>query len=553
MVEIDHVIVLVLENRSFDHMLGYLQHPDAAFDGAGKVGWSIPGWDRGQMVAASSEAKAVLPVDPDHSHDAVLEQLGVRRRRGRSRTTNVGFVKSYERKGRGLSAPSFGGLFGPLVNWWVGRAQRKTSPISGRGPLVMRCQAPERVPVLSTLALGFAVCTRWFCSVPGETWPNRNFLHAATSDGETNIDVRFYTNPTVFELLEDAGRDWRIYHDDTPQVWAFEKLWDSPDRLANWFQYSSFAEHVAAGDLPAYSFLEPNQRPPVHTLDHAPLIGDPDVSNSQHPGNNMVTNRAYDAYDSDVSTDFSRGEALIADVYEALRANPTAFARSLLLITYDEHGGLADHVPPPDDVPAPDTAPSKTGRIFSWLLHRKATAFDFRMLGPRVPAVVISPHIPAATVHTGVHDHASVPSTLRTLFAPQADPLSERDRWAQPIQALLTLDAPRTDLPDLSHHTTAAAQRVVPRGTTPAAVQPVGTAAVAEIPDHYRPLVELSEKVGDRLQAQGRYETPLALGAEPLGLRPGDPGREVTSAFARAAANARVQPSSTPSPSDPPT
>ena len=105
----------------------------------------------------------------------------------------------------------------------------------------MRCQPPERVPVLSTLALEFAVCTRWFCSVPGETWPNRNFVHSATSDGTTIIVTRFYENQTIFELLEKAGKTWRIYYDDTPQVWAFKHLWDTPDQASNWFRFADFA------------------------------------------------------------------------------------------------------------------------------------------------------------------------------------------------------------------------------------------------------------------------------------------------------------------------
>jgi len=178
----------------------------------------------------------------------------------------------------------------------------------------------EHVPVLSTLAREFAVCQRWFCSVPGETWPNRNFLHAATSDGETNIDIRFYQDKTIFEQLEDHHQSWHIYHDDTPQVWAFNKLWDTPARHANWYPLARFFEHVADGALPSYAFLEPNHRPPLHTPDHDPRLGGtPDLSNSQHPGNNVVPNEQYDGYNEGTDTDFQRAEALIAPVYEALR------------------------------------------------------------------------------------------------------------------------------------------------------------------------------------------------------------------------------------------
>jgi phospholipase C len=195
MADVDHVVVLMLENRSFDHLLGYLLHPDpAAFDGLLGAGpFTNPGWAAGQ-APASHGAKRVLPAGPDHSHDAVMEQLAL----AAGKPTNQGFVRSYERKGRGLVPPRFGGLLGPLVNWVHGLSSGGPR-VTGRGPLAMACQPPEQVPVLARLAREFAVCTRWFCSVPGETWPNRNFAHAATSDGDTSIETRPYTNPTIFE------------------------------------------------------------------------------------------------------------------------------------------------------------------------------------------------------------------------------------------------------------------------------------------------------------------------------------------------------------------
>jgi phospholipase C len=509
---IEHVIVLALENRSFDHMLGFLDHPDPGFDGLGRGAPHINPMGPGTTtVEATQDAKAVLPVDPDHSHDAVMAQLSVRGLGSRRRATNQGFVTSYERKGRGVAAPRFAGLLGPLFNWWTGRGLGPADPpIQNRGPLIMACQAPKKVPVLSTLALEFAVCVRWFCSVPGETWPNRNFMHAATSDGETGIYPRLYTNPTIFEQLEEHGKSWRIYHDDTPQVWAFPNLWDTPGRHAKWFRFDAFAEHVASGDLPAYSFIEPNHRPPLHTIDHAPVVGVPGVSNSQHPGNNLVDDGAYDDFPEGSpeaeDTDFARGEALIATVYEALRANPAVFERSVLLITYDEHGGFFDHVPPPVGVPSPGGVPRWPARLLRALWRRQATAFDFTMLGPRVPAVVVSPYIPAHTVDAKTHDHACVPATLRQIFAPDAEPFNERDRWAaaHPFHANLSLDRPRTDLPDLSGHTSRPQASAVARpdgpmaaaARRPAADQPVPV----EIPEHYADFAAHAARVQRHLE-----------------------------------------------------
>src|SRR5215813_1520809 len=268
-VPIEHLVVLCLENRSFDHMLGFLEHPAEDFNGLLRGGpYDNEGWDGGNRVAVSAQAKRVLPFGPDHSHDAAMEQLALVGRGKSRRATNDGFVLSYERKARGLAPARLGGMLGPLLNWMQKRKEAKAAIATGRGPLVMLCQHPSQVPALSKLALEFAVCDQWFCSVPGETWPNRNFLHAATSDGETDIEIRGYTNPTIFELLERNNADWRIYFDDTPQVWAFPALWDRADRHRNWYLSEKFAEHVAANNLPKYSFIEPNHRPPMHVLDH---------------------------------------------------------------------------------------------------------------------------------------------------------------------------------------------------------------------------------------------------------------------------------------------
>jgi phospholipase C len=521
--DIAHVVVLMLENRSYDHMLGYVPHPDPSFDGLLGGTFTNPGWGRGPAVTASPDAKQVLPVGPDHSHDAVMQQLALRRGVPRNR----GFVRSYERKGRGLNPPAFGGLLGPVANlargWFGGGGQA----VTGRGPLVMASQPPGNVPVLATLAREFAVCSRWFCSVPGETWPNRNFAHAATSDGQTQIEVRPYTNRTIFELLEDHGADWRIYYDDTPQIWAFPALWDTPERHAKWFPLDTFTTHVAAGDLAAYTFIEPNHRPPLHTLDHTPVIGAPGLSNSQHPENNLVSNDAYDTFTLTGESDFTRGEHLVATVYEALRARPDVFEKTLLLVTYDEHGGLYDHVPPPTDVPSPGGPLSGVGRVQRFLLYRKCAAFDFTMLGPRVPAVVISPRIRAGTVDVQAHDHASIPATLRALFAPHARPLTERDNWAAPFHELGTLPKARTDLPDLSAHTTRLTSAISAPRTALAAAADTEPAAV---PAYYEPFLAQAAQVQQHLAAVGEPEVAAPVTGPPVAR-----GAEVTREFAAAA------------------
>jgi phospholipase C len=497
-VPIDHVVVLCLENRSFDHMLGFLPHQDPAFEGLLRGGpYENPGYQTGPAVPATPDAKKVLPVGPDHSHDAVMNQLGAAER-GPRHPANNGFVTSYELKAQGKGPGGFGGLLAPLLEWLSRRKQDSQPAAPGRGPLVMRCQDPSQIPALSELALQFAVFDHWFCSVPGETWPNRNYLHAATSDGETDIEIRFYTDPTIFERLEEHGKTWHIYHDDTPQVWAFRRLWDTPERHANWFPFTRFADHVKAGTLPTYSFIEPNHRPAVH------LSGGSGVSDSQHPENNLVPNAGYDGFDDRTDTDFGRGDQLIASIYETLRGEPDLFARTLLLITYDEHGGFYDHVPPPTDVPPPGDKRGFLAELLHDIWHRQVHRFDFRMLGPRVPAVLISPLIEPGTLAPDVYDHASVPATLRALFAPDAPPLTRRDAASRPFHTVVNRDTPRADLPDLSRH--------LPPTADPAAAAATGTSGTliaggtGQIPGYYRNFIAQADAVRKHLAQVGEPE-----------------------------------------------
>jgi phospholipase C len=537
----EHVIVLALENRSFDQLLGYLPHPDPSFDGLRGPGpYANPGWDNGPPVPASPTGKSFLPVDPDHSHDAVMEQLGVKTEG--DTPNNQGFVTSYERKGRGLAQPQFEGLLAPLINWWNSR-KPPAKAITDRGPLIMQCQDPANVPVLSTLALQYGVCTRWFCSVPGETWPNRNFLHAATSDGETDIDPRFYDNPTIFELVEKAGKTWHIYYDDTPQVWAFSELWEEDSRRANWFEFPEFAKHVANDGLPSYSFIEPNHRPPLHTIDNEALLGGtPGAGNSQHPGNNLVSNDKYDTFVPTGPTDFTRAENLIATIYEALRTNPAVFEKTVLLVTYDEHGGFYDHVPPPTDATPVGEKKNILTDFMHLLYRRKSAKFGFTMLGPRVPAVVISPFVNAGTIDTIVRDHSAVPATVRQIFAPNEQPLTARDAAATPFTTLLNRDQPRRDdLPDLSAHAVSAAPAAPqPAGAAPAvgpaafAAGPTPPSLTPDGPAYYQDLVQLSDMVRTQLKKKGVVD---AHGADTL--PPIARAAKTTDAFTASASAAR--------------
>lgn len=513
---IEHVIVLMLENRSFDHMLGYLRHPDPRFDGLLSGAFSNPDGNGG-TVQPTPKAGVSVQVEPGHTHDGVMAQIGATRVAGQWRADNQGFVVDYENAGRNPHQHFHAGLFGPIFDGVVALRNKVRSlfagpaGVSGIGPKIMECQPPENVPVLSELALGFAVSTRWFSSVPGETWPCRNYAHAATSDGETECVIRPYYDKTIFELLAENGRDWHVYHDNMPQLWAFPRLYDSPADHARWFDLADFAEHVASDTLPAYSFIEPNHHAERF---HLGDVDDSRKSNSQHPGNNLPEDQ------TDGGSDFRRGETLIASIYEALRTHPAVFEKTLLVVNYDEHGGFYDHVPPPGGIPGPRDSRGWLARLQGALLTRKVTAFDFTLLGPRVPNLFISPYISAGTIDDVVREHAAIPATLRALFAPDADPLTRRDAWATPFHEVLNLDKPRrgADLPDLSAFA-GELPRIKEPETAPEATGPV--------PAEFEPFYQQSEMVARHLRGVGEPEMRKLGG--------GRDGLQVTHKFQQAA------------------
>lgn len=377
-----HVIVLMLENRSFDHMLG---------DIAGISDLTGAEWNRhsdGSKIPVTADADYDLAVGPSHSHADILAQLV---------DDNGGFVLDYARY-----------------------LSRKGKPEDAQDK-VMRCFAASRVPVSGDLARNFVTFRRWFASVPGETWPNRNYAHAATSDGEVNIRFRAYRNRTIFKVLENAGKSWRIYHRGLPQTLAFPQLWLRPfrHRFSDINRLFHAIDHDA---LDAYSFVEPNHGL-LHPFKH--------TSNNQHPDNNTMA--------KDLGRDFKAAEQLIADIYNRLKANPAVFSKTVFLITYDEHGGFHDHHVPPAATPPGDKGWNHDGQHFG-----------FDRLGVRVPAVLVSPWLAPAVVDEGDWDHSSIPRSLRELFAPGEDPLTARDRNAPGFHDLRTLDEFRTDLPTVA-------------------------------------------------------------------------------------------------------
>jgi phospholipase C len=431
-----HVIVLMLENRSFDHLLGFVP-------GLGDLDGTESNPSPWGDIKVSDQADYILDVGPDHTHLGIVEQL---------ENGNQGFVASYAAT--------------------VEKARQDNPNLpADLATYIMRCFATDKIPVLGTLAREFVTFRRWFASVPGETWPNRNYAHASTSHGQVDIKVQPYFDRTIFQLLADNQRSWRIYHDGPAQAWAFPNLWldfwrhrfKSMDQLFN---------AIAEDELDHYSFIEP---------DHGLLPFDK-TSNNQHPDNNTPA--------KEDGRDFQAGEKLIAEVYNSLLAHPDVFGKTLLLVTYDEHGGFYDKVPPPAAVP-PDR--------FIW--QKGSASFRFDLFGVRVPTILISPWLDPAVIDTVDYDHSSIVASLRALFAPQAGPLTKRDGVAKTFYDLAARGTPRTNLPQL------APPPMAPDAVHVMAIKARGPAVLGSEPrldDFQQSLISLTDWVNRQLEAEAK-------------------------------------------------
>lgn len=367
--QIQHVIVLMLENRSFDHVFGFLDHPDPSFKGLSGTETNKDS-STSKDVGVKPVATGQLPFDPHHGHKHVRQQLTrLNVPLDPSKVDMSGFVDDARRAG------------------------------GNDGPRIMECFDPSALQVLPALAREFVIADQWFCSVPGPTWPNRNFAHAASSDNRIeNRPYKLYGNTTIYERLESAKATWRIFHDGFPLAAVFWKL-SVGNRTANFHHLEDLWAAIRANALPNYSFVEPRH------------YGS--RSNSHHPMNNKKSNR-----------DIAAGELLIWTIYNELTSNPQVWEKTLFVITYDEHGGFYDHEKPKAAVPP----------------KKKDVAYGFRwnMTGVRVPTVFVSPWLRRGVADHTVYDHSSIVKSVRERFAPHKRALSARDAaanswWTAPI------------------------------------------------------------------------------------------------------------------------
>jgi len=397
-----HIVVLMMENRSFDHMLGSLKAADPRIDG---IADDLDNTDNtGATVKPQllADFQGQLDPDPNHHFPAVDKQI-FNGDTSASRQPNMkGFVNSYY-------------------------DQRRDTAHSQK---IMYCFKQKDLPVLTTLALEFAVFNRWFSSIPGPTICNRAFAHYGTSFGRVDMNPFDIIEPyqSIYTRLihTTPKRSAKVYYyDSTSSTMEVVNLLQNQPELFG--TYKQFLKDCENGLLPDYSFVEPNYN------DHETDEGE-EVASDQHP-------------DHDVRA----GELLIAEVYMAIKRNPALWASTALLVVYDEHGGIFDHVHPPDCPPDHFTAPANSTGT--------GMEFKFDRLGVRVPAVLVSPWIPKNTVVDRVFDHASIPATVTKFFQLGDAPRSPREMNADvfiepnvapvdPQRNLLSLDVMRTDCSD---------------------------------------------------------------------------------------------------------
>jgi phospholipase C len=376
MPQINHIVVLMLENRSFDHMVGYMQSPAYNIDGidANNPPTNPMSPQDATPVPATPDAPTVLAFDAGHSvPDTNLQIFFNVAGPPPTGPSNKGFVYSYSQQ-PGVTAAT--------------------------APLIMKCFAPASVPILTQLAREFALCTHWYSSVPGPTWPNRFFVHCATSKGFIdNSLLHNYDMRTIFENLSEVDGTWKIYSHDFPQAQVLNGI-NSPEFDDNWDSIGGFKDDAASDKLPDYAFIEPK---------YTTFLGE---ANDQHPPH-----------------DIGPGEQLIAEVYDAVRNSP-AWNHTLLIVLYDEHGGIFDHEKPPAATPPDD----------------HTSQFSFDRLGLRVPAILISPYIDPLTIVDTVFDHSSIPAMVKKTFGlPRY--LTLRDAAAATFEGVFNRSSPRPDAP----------------------------------------------------------------------------------------------------------
>ena len=380
---INHIVLLMLENRSYDHVLGHWTHPDFGnnpeYDG-------LTGNESNQITNIQPDA-APTPMtttkffpSPPHEFDPVINQIADGAMSG----------------------------FGEQFKLALQRANRPGDPRS-----IMNFHVRDQLRTYDRVVGEFAVAKRWFAPHPGPTFPNRfcslsggtPFLNNSEIPRE---DMGYLELTTIFDLLDEADINWRIYEHDLAFIRILGKHRLNTSHIR---PIERFAEDALSG-LPPVTFVEPN-------FVDIPSAG---VANDDHPG----------------GADMVNGQNLVARVINAVMASP-GWDNTLLVVTYDEHGGFFDHVPPPGSAES----------TFDGVIKVSPNGPD--MLGVRVPAFVVSPRAEAGGILDRIYDHTSVLKSILTRFLPgQEHRLGRHVEKSAHLGGAVPLATPRGAIPNFS-------------------------------------------------------------------------------------------------------
>jgi phospholipase C len=360
--KVDHIVVLMLENRSFDHMLGYLsltgRRPDV--DGLRP---EFANEHHGRTYPVHHLATTALTLDPDHAAAAVDQQI---------------------------AGGSMGGFVASAAAILASRGEPDGDPAC-----VMGYYDGSDAPVYDHLAEEFAVCDRWFASVPGATLPNRLYalcgVAAGSRDDRPSHVPPLYHQPSFARHLDAHHVPWRWYSFDPGTL----RLADAHYLLGRHDRFGYFSKT----GLPWKCVLDPSVNPKIPSFLDDAAAGTLAPVSWIDPAFTNFNPLGFPVNDDHPPADIKDGQDLALAVYDALAASPQ-WDRSLLIIVYDEHGGFFDHVPPPH---APDDDPATFGRY-----------------GVRVPAIIVSPWVQPRTVCHTLFDHTSIIKTILLRFCPKA-------------------------------------------------------------------------------------------------------------------------------------
>ncbi len=432
--QIKHIVVLMLENRSFDNMLGWLYDPQnpAPFNQPPSSGSFEGVWGKpltnpsvsGPPVPVNKGTEPTAPdPDPGEPYQDIYAQVF-----GQQNVLPLNQVPPKP------TIPC--NMEGFLYNYTLRCQGSQTDPKT-----IMNCFTSATVPVLWSLAFYYGVCDHWFASIPTQTLCNRSYVHAGTSSGYVNNEggdgILFVNDtPTIFNLMTAAQKSWQIYCASwkitSLALLTQQQVWDAAFST----HFSHLDAFVAAAKvkdgLPQYSFIEPIYLDSLYW----------GAENDMHPESWPL--------DFDGPSNVERGERLLYTVYNAVRNSPD-WDSTLLLILFDEHGGCYDHVCPPTSQTCPFAI--SPGGVVIPTTHSGGSGFNFDRLGVRVPAIVVSAYTQARTVINTTFDHTSALSTIVNCFELPTGQLGDRQKIAPDIREALNLANARTDFPPIAQPT----------------------------------------------------------------------------------------------------